>query len=349
MKLAKPRFPESMWARMVLAVVTPLAVTAAMLVVVPQAFGLPSDAAFRVGGTVVGKDQLAQRAKALRALYGIQQPEGGPDLDRFHRDVAKAVAVSMVLDRAAQRRQIVIPEKSARDTMTKMIDEQLGADGRRQFTDLLGSLGVSEAEVLDEIKRQQSIGLLFQQVTGDAVRAVTDDQLPAYYDANRAKFAVPEQRHLRNVVVATREQADDVHHQATTGTDLGALAARVSLDEGTRLAQGDLGTLAAVQLEAGYATAAFGAAPGAVFGPVQTRFGWNVGQVLGITPAQQLPFEQVRDQVREELRADRALAAWNDWLRAEIAGADVEYAEDYRPADPDAPPVQAAPLDERPR
>ncbi len=338
MKIMLPGLPSRLWARIALALLIPLVLVGLGFLVVPLVFGLPGDAAFRVGDTVVTKDQLHNRVKVLGALYGIREPVGGTELEQFRRDVAKAVVVSMILDNAAADRQIVIADKSARDTLNKMIGDQMGSDGQRAFTDLLGKLSVSENDVLDEVKRQQRTARLFQDVTASAVATVSDDQLPSYYDSHKADFLVPEQRHLRNIVVATKEQADQVVQRATSGTDFAALVNETSLDETTRSKQGDLGLVAASQLESDYAKAAFAAAVGSVFGPVQTRFGWNVGQVVESKPGTQPPYDQVKDQVRDALRSERALGAWQKWLAERIKAADVEYADDYRPADPDAPP-----------
>jgi peptidyl-prolyl cis-trans isomerase C len=115
------------------------------------------------------------------------------------------------------------------------------------------------------------------------------------------------------------------------------------LDGGTRDKQGDLGVLTAAQLEPEYAKAAFAAPPGTVFGPVQTRFGWNVGQVTEVVPSTQPAFDQVKERVRDEARSERALGVWRTWLGERIRQAAVEYADDYRPADPDAPPNDLGP------
>lgn len=340
----KISFPDKLWTRMIIAVLVPVVVTGFAMLVVPLAFGLPKDAAFRVGDTVVTRDHLQERVEVLGALYGIQEPVGGPQLARFRRDAAKAVAVGMILDEAAASRDIVVGDKAARDALHKMISGQLGDDSNRAFVDLIGGLGVSEEDVLDEIKRQQRTASLFQATTADAVSTVTDDQLPRYYADHRAEFALPEQRRLRNIVVATKEKADQVLRQARSGASFAALAGRTTLDEETRGKKGDLGFVTTAQLETGYAKAAFAPSRPAVFGPVQTRYGWNVGQVVEIRPGNQLPFEQVRDDVRDALRSERALAAWREWLGGEISAARVEYADDYRPADPDAPPSGTDPL-----
>jgi len=145
--------------------------------------------------------------------------------------------------------------------------------------------------------------------------------------------------------VAGKREAREVVERAEAGEAFGKLVLAYSLDASTRQRKGDLGTIARDDLAAGYADAAFEAREGTVFGPVRTRHGWNVGQVAGIIPATELPFDQVKDRIRESLRSQKVLAAWRAWLAAQITAADVEYAADYRPVDPDAPPPgPASPL-----
>jgi peptidyl-prolyl cis-trans isomerase C len=73
---------------------------------------------------------------------------------------------------------------------------------------------------------------------------------------------------------------------------------------------------------------------------VRTRFGWNVGIVVDVMSSTPLSFTQVEKQLRVELQNKRLLERWRSWLADELADADVEYADDYRPDDPDAPPSE---------
>jgi peptidyl-prolyl cis-trans isomerase C len=102
-----------------------------------------------------------------------------------------------------------------------------------------------------------------------------------------------------------------------------------------------MGAVTKDQLDPGYANAAFHAATGSVFGPVQTPEGWNVGKVGRVAAATPLRFDQVRDAIKNKLDNDAKLKAWNDFLAERIKEADVLYAPEYQPADPDAPPSPA--------
>lgn len=311
--------------------------------VIPRLTALPDDVAIRVADTDVTKAELERRTKLLDALYGIGAPPDEAGKDAYRRETARAIATSVTLDRAAAERNIVIPDKVARDSLTRMVEEQLAMRGGREaYVKLLADAGASEGDVLEEIKRQQATQQLFGQVAGRAGDSVTDVEVRNHYRDHPEEVTVPELRRLRNVVVASEPEAADVLRRVTTGEDFGAVAQQSSLDQSTRAQGGDLGGVARAQLDPAFGDAAFGAAPGAVFGPVKTQSGWNVGQVLEVRPPSTPPFEQVAAQLTEKLRSDRSLGVWRGWVDERIRDADIEYADEFRPADADRPKPQAA-------
>jgi peptidyl-prolyl cis-trans isomerase C len=297
---------------------------------------LPADAALRVAGTVVTVRQLQHRIDVMTALYGLQQPGDAKQLDTFKRAVAKAVAVSDILDAAGQTRGINIPDKQATDQLTKLVTGN-GYAGLPQFLQSIAAHGLSEQDVLNEIKQQEIDARLFAQVT-TSVKASTDADAQGYYDHNKAQMVSPEQRGISNIVVSTQQQADQIAQLARAGTDFAALARQYSIDGSTKDNGGALGTVTAAQLESGYAKVAFAAAGGAAFGPVQTKQGWNVGKVSAVQPPVPLSFDQLKTVIKTKLDNDAKLRAWDDFLVGQIKAANVDYAADYRPANPDAPP-----------
>jgi peptidyl-prolyl cis-trans isomerase C len=336
------RLPTKLWTRIGAAALAVALVAGLAFAGVRHFTALPDDAALSYDGTVVTQAQLTERVDLLGALYGVKKPKGKKDQNTFRRDVAKAVAVSMILDKAAAERDIVISDKSARDTLAAMVKGQLGADPDAAFTKLLGEFGVSENDVLAEIKRQEAIARLFKDVTEDAVVGASDGDVRAYFDKDPAKFAVPEQRDLRNIVLASRQDATAVLARARRGEDFGVLARKTSLDDATRAKSGELGTVTAAQLDPTFAQTAFAARAGGLFGPVKSQYGWNVGMVRKVVPGQNAVFASVQDQVTDAVRSERGLASWRKWLARQIKTADVEYADKYLPAHPDDAPADAS-------
>lgn len=338
MKLPELSLPQSAWARVVTLVVVVAVVVGAGVVGYRMFTGLPDDAALEYDGDVVTKHELADRVDVLTALYGIQEPTDGKEQDKFQRDVAKAVVVSLILDDAAEERDIVISDKSARDTLASMVENQL-ENSQKDFTQILAEFGIREEDVLDEVKRQQAIALLFRDVTEDSLAELSADDVRAYYDEDPSRFATPQRRHLRNIVVRTKRDAKAVVAALHRGEGFKEVARTVSLDDATRDKGGDLGTVTKAQLDATFAKAAYSARPGKVFGPVKTNYGWNVGQVVKVKASQQLPFAKIKDQVTDTLRSERALDVWRDWLGDQIEDADVTYADDFLPEHPNEPPA----------
>ncbi|NKQ54235.1 hypothetical protein HFP15_15205 [Amycolatopsis sp. K13G38] len=304
------------------------------------ATALPAGAVLRYGGTTISQDQFRHRIAVLSALYGVEPPADGPEADRFNRDAAKSTTVSLVLDQAARDKNVVIADKNAQDVLDKLISQNV-TDGRAAFDQFLGTHGVSEADVLGEIKRQLATNRLMEIVTAN-VPKVTDADVRTAYDTHRSSMISPEKRHLRNIVVGSEAEANAMLAQLRGGADFGALAKASSLDQSTKDSGGDLGTLSADQMEDAYSKAAFAAPAGGLFGPVQTRYGWNVGQVVEVQQGQPLSFDQAKDQLRTDLQNQRTLDAWRAWLADQLKAANVEYADAYRPADPDAPPADAS-------
>ncbi|MCW2856513.1 MAG: PpiC-type peptidyl-prolyl cis-trans isomerase [Marmoricola sp.] len=335
--LSQIRLPKRPLMRAVLAVLVLAVVAGGVIGGIKRFTGLPGDAAFKYGNAVVTQSALNSRIELLGALYGIKAPTGTKAKATFERDSAKAVAVSMILDHAAAAHDIVIADKAARDTLAGMITTQLGSNAA--FIKILAEFGVNEQNVLDEIKRQQATARLFQVVTKGAVASVTDAQAQAFFAKNPSAFSVPETRHLANIVVATQQEADAILAQLRAGKNFAALAQKTSLDDSTRSSGGDLGTVDAAKLENTYAAAAFSTPVGGDFGPVQTKFGWNVGTVLAIKPGTTATYATAKAQVVATLQSQVAMKVWDAFLADQIKQANVDYASAYRPAHPDALPA----------
>jgi len=298
---------------------------------------LPADAVLRYDGHTVTKAQLDARVKVLTALYGVQPPSSGSKLDEFERQAAKSYAVGLILGREAVHRKIVIADKQADDQLDKLIGDQLQG-GRDAFVQFLATSGISQDDVLDEIKRQLATARIVEQVTAN-LPAVTDAEVSDFYTKNQAKMVTDPTRTISNIVVSDEARAKQVAALARrNGADFGALAKKYSADGSTKDKGGALGAVTRADLDTGFGTAAFAAADGGVFGPVQTQYGWNVGRVDAITPSTPLTLADVSSALRTELENKARLATWQSFLGKLLASADVDYATKYLPDDPKAAP-----------
>ena len=142
---------------------------------------------------------------------------------------------------------------------------------------------------------------------------VDEAEIRALYDDRSAEYNLPERRLVERLVFPEAAAAEAARAALDSGdTTFDALVT----GRGLSLIDVDLGDVSEAQLgAAGAAVFAIGGA--GVVGPVETPLGPALFRVNAVLPAQQTPFEEVRDDLREELARGRARAQV-DALREEI-------------------------------
>ena len=298
---------------------------------------LPPGAVLRVGNTVITAADYDARLKVLSALYGVSVPTGGPDVPNFRKDAAKAIAVSLILDDAAAANGVHVTDQQAQSALDQLVKQVLPG-GQATLAQFLKTKGVTQVQVLDEVKRQLETSALFASVT-KGIPLGSPSAAKALYSQDAAGMTTPEERRIGNIVVETSQQASALIQQLRSGASFAGLASKYSLDGSTRGKGGDLGWMTSDQLDPTYAKAAFAAAVGSPFGPLQTQYGWNIGVVNAVQAARPLTFAQAEMKLRTQLQDEEQLSKWRSWLAQEIVAAHAEYANDYQPANPDAAPT----------
>lgn len=326
-------------------IVLGVGLVAGLVVVLEPSSGreLEEGDAFRVDGRTVSEAALESRIDTLVALYRLREPDGGSEEETFRREAAKSMVVSMILDEEAERAGLAVTDEQARAGLSKVVEERL-AGNRGDLDDFLAEVGVSEDDVLDEIRRTLETSRLYERVTAD-VPVPTDDEVRSEFVANADRMRTPEQRDLSNIVVQTEDAAKAVLARLRRGESFAALAREVSLDGASRDLGGRLGRRVADELETPYADAAFAARPGRPFGPLRIGEGWNVGVVTEVVASRPLRLEETLETLRESLRSREQLEVWSTWLATVIKRAGVVYADGYRPPSPDTPPRIGPPAD----
>ncbi|GAA4115867.1 hypothetical protein GCM10022215_15110 [Nocardioides fonticola] len=306
---------------------------------------LGPDIALRVDDVAVTEEQLAQRVQVLKVLYGLTVPTDQAELDVFRRETARSLAASIVIDQAARAQGLAVSVDDVDSALSRYIRSRYTGDQQGAFEQELADNGITEQDVRDEISRQLNGQQLFLKVTAGI--SVTNAQARAAYKADPSSWALPEQRQLRYIAVPDRASADRILAALRRGGDFAAIARRRSADASTRDNGGSLGLVTADQLDPTFATPAFRAARGSLFGPVETGQGWYVGQVQRIVPARST-YTALRSSIIDGLSSKQALSVWNDYVATATSQATITYAADFKPdaeASPSADVPTTAPGD----
>ena len=152
------------------------------------------------------------------------------------------------------------------------------------------------------------------RVTADI--EVEDAAIDRFYDANRDRFASPEQVRARHILLkldanaseadqdAARAQLTDIRERAAGGEDFAALAQAHSQD-GSAARGGDLGFFGPGVTVPRFEQAAFALAPGEISDIVETRFGLHLIQLVERKPAGYYAKTEVADRIHDYLLRQR--------------------------------------------
>lgn len=178
----------------------------------------------------------------------------------------------------------------------------------------------TEAEVAAYYKRNASRYTIperrvirYALITPDRVKAAatpTEADIAGAYKAQAARFAASEKRSLAQVVIGDKAGADALVAKVKGGTGIDVAARAAGLEAATLK---DLDKKAyATQTSPEIANAVFGAAQGAVVGPIKSPLGWTIIRVDGVQAVAAKTLDQARTELTRELATQKLAAALAD-------------------------------------
>ena len=143
---------------------------------------------------------------------------------------------------------------------------------------------------------------------------VSPEEARQYYDANVQQYSTPEQMRASHILLKTegkdeaavKKQAEDLLAQIKKGADFAALATKFSEDEGSATKGGDLDFFPRNQMVKEFEEAAFALEPGQVSDLVKTTYGYHIIKAGEKKAASTRSFEEVRPQIEDQLKWERA-------------------------------------------
>jgi len=177
-------------------------------------------------------------------------------------------------------------------------------------------------QMLDDVTR----GVLSQQLMNEKLAArinITETDVQTYYAANKEKYVEPARAKIAHIRVTQEDQAAELLGKLADGGDFAELAKEFSLDEKTR----DSGGAIAEDVMEGAHVAGIGdaneinaaifatEAPKVLQQAFQTGDGWEIVQVREKHAARQQGFEEVGQQVMQELLGRKRQEVQGDYIK----------------------------------
>jgi parvulin-like peptidyl-prolyl isomerase len=146
---------------------------------------------------------------------------------------------------------------------------------------------------------------------------VTTEKLHAYYDQHIEEFSTPPQVRLREALVNTKEQAEQIIEKVRRGAKFTEICEQVTERPGMRAKQGDLGVFRRFEYPNLFDAAQKmnqGQVGGPVYHATQTGAQWSVIEVIRKQDAETKTFEEVQDRILTKLRTELQQAALDQWV-----------------------------------
>ncbi|MDH5354219.1 MAG: SurA N-terminal domain-containing protein, partial [Gammaproteobacteria bacterium] len=215
------------------------------------------------------------------------------------------------------------------------------------------NLAIDESEIVDHFESNSVSYMTDEQVKIDYIEIslealkssieVGEEQLRSRYEQTKEAYSSAEKRTAGHILLtvpgdATQGQSDEVKNklleiksQIDSGADFADLARQNSEDTMSGSEGGDLGQIERGMMVQPFETVLFGMVVGEVSDPVKTSFGWHLIKLHEVSGAGIKTFEEVRDELADELKTELAEGQIYD-LTENLANIAYEQPDSLEPA-----------------
>lgn len=263
--------------------------------------GADGDVVATVNGEPITKDDLYREMYAQAGQETLQQ----------------LITQTLILQEG-KANGIEISEAAVKARLDEVIES--GFSSRDEFLEVLTAYNLKQ----EDIERQVRIQLVAEKILDDQIEA-DEDEVRAYFEANREQFGQPERVKARHILLETREEAETVRAALVAGADFAEQAGENSKDIFTAGAGGNLGIINRGPTLQPWQQSLFELEEGALSDVLEGPTGFHVAEVLERHPAEDPSFVDVKDKVQRLLREQQMSMLYPTWVESLHAKADIKY------------------------
>lgn len=269
-----------------------------------------------VNGDKIYVEEIDKQLKSVESQHAeaFAGEQGEKAKKEFTQNILDNLILQKLMLQQAKAQNIKVSDKELK-AQKDQVKATYGGDAG--YKEELKKQGLSDKEVEDNLKSQLLIQKIAQEVTKDI--KVTDAQIKAQYEANKAQYQDPEMVKASQILVDSEETAKKIIEEYKDGANFADLAKKYSKDEGSKDKGGEVGEFKRGQMVKEFEDAAFSMKVGEVSDPIKSQFGYHIINVTGKTPERQKTLEEVKkeisDQVQKTMASDR-FKKYSDALKA---------------------------------
>ncbi|WP_018949941.1 SurA N-terminal domain-containing protein [Thioalkalivibrio sp. ALMg11] len=262
----------------------------------------------------------------------------------FEEDIARSIVMSQI-QRGIQATGVV-PEALVED-YSRLRNQTRVASWKVFAADDFDRPGVVDDDAIrdyydanpEDFTTTERVRVSYLRLDPEGLEAgvdVTEGQVREHYRVNRSRYEEPELREVRQIRIQDTDEDGEarireVRSRLDDGEDFGDLAEEYSEDSLTADRGGSLGEVARGDLDSTLETVIFTLPKDLISQPVRTDRGWFILEVTSIHESRAQPFEEVREEVEQDLRDRTAEQMQIDALDDLMALA-IEFPDSLEPA-----------------
>jgi parvulin-like peptidyl-prolyl isomerase len=263
--------------------------------------------------TKSGFDRLLDQTAKQQGLPGVPQPS-----DPQYKSI-KDQALGTALDEAwitgeAQKRGVSVTDTQVQTQFESTKKQNFKTE--EAYQKFLQTSGLTQDDVNQRVRLQLISQAIESQLT-DSVGDPTDGDAQQFYDANKDQFSQPEQRTIRliqNPDAAQVDQALKALQADDSPANWKTVAKQYSTDPQSKDRGGLRTGIVKGTFEQPLDDDVFEASQGQVEGPVTTPTGSYAFEVESIQPGSTQAFDQLKDQIKQQLKSTRQQEAFSAFL-----------------------------------
>lgn len=133
---------------------------------------------------------------------------------------------------------------------------------------------------------------------------ITDKEVENEYAKIVESVKGKEERKIKHILVADEDEIERIRRNVLRSGNFEKVAKEKSIDKTSAENGGDIGYVLRSELVPEFADVAFILKAGAISKPLKTQYGWHIIKVEDIRPAQFLPFDEVKDRIKQKLQQE---------------------------------------------
>ncbi|KGK86841.1 foldase [Desulfosporosinus sp. HMP52] len=231
-------------------------------------------------------------------------------------DALNTLIQQSIIEQEAEKQNIQVTEA---DIDNELATVKSSFDSEEAFSQALATNGIT----LDTLRTNILTNLQMTRLL-EAQNPITEDEIKAYFDTNKASLDVAEEVNASHILVATAELANEIKAKITAGEAFADLAKQYSTDESTKELGGNLGFFAKGEMVQEFEEVAFSLEVGQISDPVKTDYGYHIIKIEAKTEAKAATLEESSAKIKEILLDQKLTTEFDPWLQERLAEYTIE-------------------------